>query len=84
MVDTPVLDLYKFYKTEGYNLDFNYLLKVYNENLELTKEEKLLLNILISIPPKMEFVGDEFIDTQNVRKTIDYIYSGANIVNQNK
>lgn len=83
-VDTPILDIYKFYKTEGYKLDFNYLLKVYNENLELTKEEKLLLNILISIPPKIEFIGDELIDTQNARKIIDYIYVGANVVNENK
>ena len=84
MIDTPVLDLYKFYKVEGYSLDFNYLLKIYNENLELTKEEKLLLNILISIPPKIEFIGNELIDTQNARKIIDYIYSGVNVVNENK
>lgn len=84
MVDTPVLDLYKFYKMDGYKLDFNYLLKIYNENLELTKEEKMLLNILISIPPKIETIGDEYIDTGNVRETIDYIYSGALVVNDNK
>lgn len=84
MVDTPVLDLYKFYKIDGYKLDFNYLLKIYNENLELTKEEKKLLNILISIPPKIETIGDEYIDTGNARETIDYIYSGALVVNDNK
>ena len=39
---------------------------------------------LISIPPKIEFIGDELIDTQNARKIIDYIYVGANVVNENK
>ena len=79
-VDTPILDLYNFYKKEGYKLDFNYLLNIYNENLELLKEEKILLNILISIPPKIEELEDEYKNTINIKNTLDYIYSGINIV----
>jgi len=84
LVDTPVLDLYVFYKKEGYKLDFIYLLNEYNNNLELNNEEKLLLNILISIPPKIVEVEDEYLNTINIKKTYDYIYSSMNIVNQNK
>ena len=84
MVDTPILDLYIFYKNDGYKLDFNYLLNVYNENLELLKEEKMLLNILISIPPKLEELSDEYENTINIKNTIKYICSGIEIVNKNK
>ena len=84
MVDTPVLDLYKFYKKEGYKLDFIYLLKVYNETLSLTDEEKMLFNILISIPPKIIKIDNEMDNTYNIKNTYSYIYSGMNIVRENK
>ena len=83
-VDTPVLDIYNFYKKEGFKLDFNYLLKIYNENLQLTEEEKQLLNILISIPPKLIKIKDESLNTINVKEFYDYIYSGISVVSENK
>lgn len=83
-VDTPVLDIYNFYKKEGFKLDFNYLMKVYNENLELLEEEKKLLNILISIPPKLINIKEEYLNTANVKEFYDYIYNGIGIVNENK
>lgn len=84
LVDTPILDLYKFYKKEGYKLDFNYLLNVYEENLKLLEEEELLLKVLISIPPKIERVKDEYLNCKNIKNTINYIYSGINVTNKNK
>lgn len=84
LVDTPVLDLYKLYKKEGYKLDFSYLLKVYNETLLLTEEEKMLFNILISIPPKIIKIDDEMSNTYNIKNTYSYIYSSMGIVSQNK
>lgn len=42
-VDTPILDIYNFYKKEGFKLDFNYLIKIYNENLTLLDEEKKII-----------------------------------------
>ncbi|UKI58073.1 MAG: hypothetical protein L6V81_01015 [Clostridium sp.] len=74
MVDTPILDLYKFYKKEGYKLDFPYLLKVYNETLSLTDEEKMLFNVLISIPPKIVRIDNEMDNTYNIKKTHILIY----------
>lgn len=84
MVDTPILDLYNFYKLEGYKLDFNYLLNIYNETLELLKEEKMLLNILISIPPKLEEVDDEYLNTKNIKNTLNYVLCGIKVVSENK
>ena len=84
LVDTPVLDLYKFYKKEGFKLDFSYLLKKYNEDFNLSDEEKVLLNVLISMPPKIEEVDDEYLNCINIRNTINYIYNGINIINENK
>lgn len=83
MVDTPILDLYKFYKTEGYKLNYNLLFKKYNENLELLKEEKLLHNILISIPPKIEKVDDELNNTINIKNTLNYIYKTLSVISEN-
>ncbi len=83
LVDTPILDLYNFYKKDGYKLDFNYLLDIYNQGLELTKEEKMLFNILISIPPKLEEINDEYLNTINIKNVIDYISSGIEIINKN-
>ena len=84
LVDTPILDLYKFYKKEGYKLDFPYLLKIYNETLSLTDEEKMLFNVLISIPPKIVRIDNEMDNTYNIKNTFSYIYSGIGVVSENK
>ena len=84
LVDTPVLDLYKFYKNEGYRLNFIKLLNVYEQTNKLDKDEKLLLNILISIPPKIEEVDNEYLNCNIIKKTYNYIYATMNVVNQNK
>ena len=84
LVDTPVLDLYKFYKAEGYKLDFSYLLNIYKEEMTLTEEEKILLNILISIPLKIEYLEDEYLNTKNIKNILDYMYSSVKVVNENK
>lgn len=84
LVDTPILDIYNFYKKDGYKLDFTYLLDVYNQNFELLKEEKILLNVLISIPPKLEEIKNEYLNTININNFIDYVHSGIKVVNKNK
>lgn len=84
LVDTPILDLYNFYKKDGFKLDFNYLLKEYNQNMELLSEEKLLLNALISIPPKIIEVDDEYLNCRNIKNTFSYIYSSISVINENK
>ena len=84
LVDTPILDLYKFYKNEGYKLNYIKLLNIYEQTNKLEQNEKMLLNILISIPPKIEENQNEYINCEVIKKTYNYIYSSMNIVNQNK
>jgi len=84
LVDTPILDLYKFYKREGYRLNFIKLIEIYEQNNKLEDDEKLLLNILISIPPKIEEINDEFLNCKNIKDTYNYMYSTLNIINKNK
>lgn len=84
LVDTPVLDLYKFYKKDGYKLDFSYLMKEYNNSFNLLDEERMLLNILISLPPKIENISDEYLNCINIKNTFKYIYSSMIVVNENK
>lgn len=81
LVDTPVLDLYKFYKKDGYKLDFKKLLDFYEETFKLERYEKKLLNVLISIPPKIIEVDDEFDNCINIKDSYDYIYSSMININ---
>lgn len=81
LVDTPILDLYKFYKKEGYKLDFKKLMDIYEETFKLESYERKLLNVLISIPPKIIEVNDEFDNCININDSYDYIYSSMINVN---
>ena len=84
LVDTPILDLYKYYRNEGYKLNFIKLLNIYEQTNKLESDEKLLLNILISIPPKIEESSNDYINCQIIKKTYKYISTTMNVVNQNK
>lgn len=82
LVDTPVLDLYKFYKKEGYKLNFGYLLNTYNSNMNLTEEERLLFNVLITMIPKIDMNNDnEYMKTIDVKNLFVYIYNSLKVVN---
>lgn len=82
--DTFILDLYKFYKKEGYKLDFAYLLNEYNNNLSLLEDEKDLLYLLIAIPPKIEFINNEYGNCINIKSNFNYIYRTISVINENK
>lgn len=84
LVDTPILDLYMFYKVDGYKLDFILLLEKYNELFTLNEVEKMLFNILISIPPKIEMLNKETDNCIHLKGMFNYIYSSMNVVNENK
>lgn len=83
-VDTPVLDLYKLYKKELLKFDFTLLFKIYNDEFNLTDEEKYLFYSMISIPPKVNKLDDELNDTYNISEIFRYIYKTINFVNKNK
>lgn len=73
-IDSPILDLITFYQKEYMNYNFETLFKKYMSHYELSKEEKQLLFIVLSIPPKIEFSGTEMKDVESIRKKLDYIF----------
>ncbi len=82
LVDTPVLDLYKFYINEGMNLDFLELYKIYNDKFKLSEEEKKLLLILMSVPKKIEFLDNELLSTYNIKKILDALYKTKELISE--
>lgn len=78
--DSPVLDLYNFYKNEWQNVSFKEVFEAYNNVFELLDEEKILLDILISIPFVIHFDGDEIDNCRKVRELINYLNSSSKIV----
>lgn len=73
-IDTPVIDIIHFYRKEFYNIEASSILEEYLNNMELNSDEKKLLFICISIPSKIEFKDNERINTEEVRRVLDYIF----------
>ena len=74
LVDTPILDIYKLYKNEYKTMDFNNLLKIYNETYQLNKEEIKLFFIMISMPKKLEKKGSEYTKVCEIKNLLNYTY----------
>lgn len=74
VTDTPILDIIHFYRKEFYNIEASSILEEYLDNVTLSSDEKKLLFICISIPSKIELNKSERINTEEVRKVLDYIF----------
>ena len=81
-VGIPIYDLYNFYLKYSNILDFKDLLKHYEERYQLLEEEKILFNILISIPEELEFKKCEIDNCKEVKKMIDSLYRIEVIVSE--
>lgn len=79
-IDIPIFDLYKLYKRHALDFDFENLIKQYEKNYPLLEEERKLFFILISLPEKIDFTGDELMLCTKVSKFIDYIYKTENLL----
>lgn len=79
-IDSPVLDVYSFYKKEGLNLEFGSILKEYFKVNPLEEEEKELLFILLCMPDEIKFSEDEFSSCNNISSLIDHIYKTEYLV----
>lgn len=80
LIDTPILDFVNFYKKEYLKYDFENFLTKYLNNFEISESEKKLLFILINIPNYFTFdIDDEFSQTKEIRKNIDYIYKSEKL-----
>lgn len=79
-VDSPLIDLVKFYKSDYLKIHFSVILSKYFEKVSLSEDEKKLFFLLISLPPKIEFTNNEFKDCQMVRKALDYVFLTEELV----
>lgn len=79
-VDMPIFDLYKLYKKVGLDFEFTEILKRYEKNYPLLKEERKLLFILMALPDKVELDNNEYENTKMVGKMVDLVYKTEMII----
>ena len=79
-IGLPVFDIYKLYQNHALDFEFDSLLKIYEKSYPLTKDEKNLLYILISMPDIVEFKGTEYSKCKKISKTLDKIYKTEKII----
>ena len=80
IVDIPIYDLYNFYINYSNILEFKNLLKHYEERYPLLEEEKMLFNILISIPDELEICKCEIDNCKAAKRMIDSLYKSEIII----
>ena len=83
-IDNPIYDLIDFYNRYYLEFDFIGLFEEYEKLFPLLKEEKILLNILISKTKKINFNNNEYNLVKNVRFMIDKIYKTEKLLTSNK
>ncbi len=78
--DTPVLDLYHLYLNEWEDVEFSEVFNIYNDGFSLLEEERMLLDLLISIPMTIEITEDEYNNCRNIRRMIECLGKSSKIV----
>ena len=78
--DMPIYDLYNFYKNNYNDINMNILLNQYEQRYPLTKDELLLLFLLISLPNKIEFINNDYENTKKVDSLLNYIYKTDKLI----
>jgi len=81
-IDIPIFDLYKLYKRYALTFDFESILKEYERNYPLLKEEMRLFFILVTLPDKIEFNNNEYENTKIVSKQIDMLYKTEKLIEE--
>ena len=79
-IGSPVFDLYKLYKNHALDFDFEDILKEYEKHYPLTKDEKELFFVLISMPEIIEFNDTEYKMCTKISKEIDTIYKTRKLI----
>lgn len=79
-IDSPIYDLYHFYKKNNKDINFEEALSLYEQRYPLSNEERKLLFLLISIPEKIDFSYDEYENTKKVDELLMYIYKTDKII----
>lgn len=79
-IDSPVIDLYKFYKNEGFNFEVLNKLDVYEKRYKFSEEEYVLFRILITLPRKITLNKTEFENVKNVQNFVENLYKTEEFV----
>ncbi len=79
-IDSPILDLITFYQKEYMNFDFEPIFKRYFKNYPLTKNEKKLLFLVLSIPPIIKLDGPQMKVIKDTRLKLDYLFKTEQLV----
>ena len=79
-MDTPVKDLFVFYKNHYLDIDFTDLFKFYESKYPLKEDERILLFTYMAIPPRIEITGNEYDMCIKINKIIDYLYKTSNLI----
>ena len=74
--------MYKIYKRYALIFDFESILKEYEKNYPLLKEEIKLFFILVTLPDKIEFTNNEYENTKLVSKQIDMLYKTEKLIEE--
>ena len=82
IIDSPIIDIVKLYKTVYLNMDFSEPLKKYIEKFPLNDQEKKLLIIMLVMPDEIKLTNDELENVRTVRCYLDYIFKTENLVKQ--
>ena len=83
-IDSPIFDLVQFYNRYSLEFDFTSLFFEYEKIFPLLDEEKILINILISIPEKINFKNNEYNQVKQVRMIIDKIFKTEKFLTSKK
>lgn len=72
-IDTPVMDLYYFFRKNFLNINMESLFSAYNSKYQLSQDEMLLLFSLLLIPFKIELSNYEIENTKIVYDSYRYL-----------
>lgn len=71
--DYPIKDIISFYKKYYYNYSLYDLLNIYESGNKLDDLEKILLIVYLSIPKKIEFTTNNYLNVKIVNEEITYL-----------
>jgi len=80
IIDTPVLDLVKFYKKEYIKIDFSSWFKEYLYYNHLSDDELKLFFILVSIPDEIKITSSNIDNVTQITKLINYINKTEDLI----
>ena len=79
-IGIPIFDLYILYKRQAIDYDFSEILKQYEQNYPLQKDERKLFFILIALPPKIEFDKSTYVITKEISRQMDLMYKTEKLI----